>query len=61
MIATMTCDECNEIMDEVFTAQEDFRLKGWLCLSCMNFEPAIGRERKFTMGDRDGDQEGSLR
>lgn len=61
MIGSMICDECNERMDEVFTAQENFKLKGWLCTSCMHFEAAIGREKKFQIGDKDGDQKGSVR
>lgn len=61
MIGTMLCEECNEPMTEVFTAQEDFKLKGWLCTECMEFTPAIGRERKFRLEDKDGHKEGSLR
>lgn len=51
-------------MEEVFTAQENFKLKGWMCPSCYHFEKAIGRERKHKMDDKeanDGDQAGSLR
>lgn len=64
MIALMICDPCNTQMEEVFTAQENFKLKGWMCPSCYHFEKAIGRERKHTMDDKeanDGDQAGSLR
>lgn len=61
MIGTMVCEECNEPMTEVFTAQEDFKLKGWLCTECMEFTPAIGREKKFTIGDLDGDKARSVR
>jgi hypothetical protein len=54
----MICDDCNQQMTEIFTAQDDFRLKGWMCESCFHFAPAIGREKKWTMEDKDGDQEG---
>lgn len=60
MIALMVCDECNTQMEEVFHAQDDFRLKGWMCPSCFHFAPAIGRERKFRKGDEDGDQKRSV-
>lgn len=58
MIALMICDDCNQQMTEVFTAAENMRLKGWMCESCFHFAPAIGRERKWTMEDKDGDQKG---
>ena len=58
MIAIMICDDCNQQMTEIFTAQDDFRLKGWMCEGCFHFAPAIGREKKWTMEDKDGDQEG---
>jgi len=58
MIALMICDDCNQQMTEVFTAQENFKLKGWMCESCFHFAPAIGRENKWTLEDKDGDQEG---
>ena len=58
MIAIMICDDCDQQMTEIFTASENFRLKGWMCEACLNFAPAIGREKKWTMGDKDGDQEG---
>lgn len=64
MIALMICEKCETQMDEVFTAQENFRLKGWLCESCLDFQPAIGRERKWKLDDKetsDGDQTGSVR
>ena len=57
MIAIMVCDDCDTQMEEVFTAQENMRLKGWMCPSCLHFVPAIGRERLFTKGEQDGDQE----
>lgn len=57
MIAIMVCDDCDTQMEEVFTAQENFKLKGWMCPSCLHFAPAIGRERLFTQGDQDGDKE----
>jgi hypothetical protein len=60
MIALMICDDCNTQMEEVFTAQEDFRLKGWMCPSCFHFAEAIGRERLYKKGDDDGDQTGSV-
>jgi len=56
----MICDDCNTQMEEVFTAQEDFRLKGWMCPSCFHFAEAIGRERLYKKGDDDGDQTGSV-
>lgn len=52
MIAIMVCDDCDTQMEEVFTAQENFRLKGWMCPSCMNFAPAIGREKGWTIDDK---------
>jgi hypothetical protein len=48
-------------MTEIFTASENFRLKGWMCEACLTFAPAIGREKKWTMEDKDGDQEGCVR
>lgn len=59
MIAIMVCDDCDTQMEEVFTAQENFKLKGWMCPSCLHFAPAIGRERLFTQGYKDGDQKRS--
>lgn len=58
MIAIMICDDCDQQMTEIFTASENFRLKGWMCEACLNFAPAIGREKTWTMEDKDGDQEG---
>jgi len=55
MIAIMMCDECDTQMEEVFKAQDDFRLKGWVCTSCLHFAPAIGRERLFTQNDKTED------
>jgi hypothetical protein len=55
MIAIMMCDDCDAQMEEVFKAQDDFRLKGWVCTSCLNFTPAIGRERLFTQNDKTED------
>lgn len=52
MIAIMICDDCDTQMEEVFTAQENMRLKGWMCPSCLHFAPAIGRERGFTIEDK---------
>jgi hypothetical protein len=60
VIATMTCDDCNEAMQTVFTAQENFRLKGWMCPSCLCFTPAIGREHKFTIEDQDDAEKRSV-
>lgn len=51
MIAIMICDDCDVQMQEVFTASENFRLKGWMCESCLHFAPAIGRERGYTKDD----------
>lgn len=53
MIAIMVCDDCDTQMEEVFTAQENMRLKGWMCPSCLTFAPAIGREKKWTMEDKE--------
>ena len=61
MIAIMVCDDCDTQMEEVFTAQENFKLKGWMCPSCLHFVPAIGRERLFTQGEQDGDKERPVR
>jgi hypothetical protein len=55
MIAIMMCDDCDVQMEEVFKAQDDFRLKGWVCTSCLHFTPAIGRERLFTQNDKKED------
>lgn len=52
MIALMVCDDCNTQMKEVFHAQDDFRLKGWMCPSCFHFAPAIGREKGWTIEDK---------
>ena len=52
MIAIMMCDDCDTQMEEVFTAQENFKLKGWMCPSCMHFAPAIGREKGWTINDQ---------
>jgi hypothetical protein len=55
----MVCDDCDTQMEEIFTAQENFKLKGWMCPSCLNFAPAIGREKKWQLDDkekRDGDK-----
>ena len=48
MIAIMVCDDCDQQMTEVFNASEN-RLKGWMCESCLEFVPAIGRERNYKM------------
>lgn len=61
MIAIMICDDCDQQMTEIFTASENFRLKGWMCEACLTFAPAIGREKTWTMEDKDGDQEGCVR
>ena len=53
MIAIMVCDDCDTQMEEVFTAQENMRLKGWMCPVCLNFAPAIGRERKWQLDDKE--------
>jgi hypothetical protein len=53
MIALMICEECNHQMTEIFTAQENMKLKGWMCESCLTFVPAIGREKKFTISDQE--------
>jgi hypothetical protein len=53
MIAIMVCDDCDAQMEEIFTAQENFKLKGWMCPACLNFAPAIGRERKWTHADKE--------
>lgn len=50
MIAIMMCDKCEQQMVEVFNAQEN-RFKGWMCESCFDFAPAIGREHKFKIDD----------
>jgi hypothetical protein len=55
MIAIMICDDCDMQMEEVFTAQENMRLKGWMCPKCLHFAPAIGRERLFTQNDKTED------
>jgi hypothetical protein len=47
-------------MQTVFTAQENFRLKGWMCPSCLCFTPAIGREHKFTIEDQDDAEKRSV-
>lgn len=62
MIAIMVCDDCDQQMTEVFNASEN-RLKGWLCESCLEFVPAIGRERNYKMDEeRDhGDTQGCSR
>ena len=62
MIAIMVCDDCDQQMTEVFNASEN-RLRGWLCESCLEFAPAIGRERKWQMDDRrdeSGDKTGRV-
>ena len=41
MIAVMMCDKCDHQMDEIFTAQENFKLKGWMCPACLDFVPVI--------------------
>jgi hypothetical protein len=46
----MMCDKCEQQMVEVFNAQEN-RFKGWMCESCFDFAPAIGREHKFKIDD----------
>lgn len=63
MIAVMMCDKCDQQMVEVFNASEN-RLKGWMCESCFEFAPAIGRERKWKLDDKEtsgGDQARSVR
>ena len=62
MIAIMVCDDCDQQMTEVFNASEN-RLRGWLCESCLEFAPAIGRERNYKMDDRrdeSGDKTGRV-
>jgi hypothetical protein len=49
----MMCDDCDTQMQEVFTAQENFRLNGWVCPSCLHFAKAIGRERQLTIEDKE--------
>ena len=53
MIAIMMCDDCDVQMEEVFSAEHNFHLKGWLCPQCRHFAPTIGREKWFTMDDKD--------
>ena len=53
MIAIMVCDDCDQQMTEIFTATENFKLKGWMCEACFQFAPAIGREKKLTLDDKD--------
>ena len=63
MIAIMVCDDCDQQMTEIFNASEN-RLKGWMCESCLEFVPAIGRERSYKMDDaggNDGDKKGRVR
>lgn len=43
MIALMMCEKCDNQMEEVFTAQENMKLKGWLCPACLDFMPTIQR------------------
>lgn len=63
MIAIMMCDSCDQQMVEVFNASQN-RMKGWMCESCLEFVPAIGRERNYKMddrGDKHGDKTGCVR
>ena len=60
MIAIMMCDDCDVQMQEVFTAQENFKLNGWVCPSCLHFAKAIGREHKFTIEDEDNAEKRSV-
>lgn len=53
MIAIMVCDDCDQQMDEIFAAQENMRLKGWMCSACLTFAPAIGRERQWKLDDKE--------
>ena len=53
MIAIMVCDDCEQQMTEIFTASENFKLKGWMCEACFQFAPAIGRERNWKLDDKD--------
>lgn len=62
MIAIMICDECDQQMTEIFNASEN-RLRGWMCEGCLEFVPAIGRERNYKMDhrrDENGDKAGSV-
>lgn len=63
MIAIMVCEDCDQQMVEVFNASEN-RMKGWMCEGCLEFVPAIGRERNWKMDDRErenGDKAGRVR
>jgi hypothetical protein len=60
VIAIMMCDDCDVQMQEVFTASENFRLKGWVCPSCLHFAKAIGRERQLTIEDKQDDKKRSV-
>jgi hypothetical protein len=39
--------------EPVFNAEAD-RLVGWYCKACKHFDPAIGREKQYTMGGYSG-------
>lgn len=51
------CPKCSWPLHEVWKVGEvpsqKFKLRGWYCPHCLHFDPAIGRERKFTV-DSDG-------
>jgi len=52
VIAIMICDDCDEQMQEVFTASENFKTQGLECVSPVyTSSPAIGRERGYTKND----------
>ena len=35
------CDMCNDQMKPVFNGGEGMRLKGWVCIECMNWREVI--------------------
>jgi hypothetical protein len=41
------CDMCGDEMKPVFNGGEGMRLKGWVCIECMNWVEAIYRERRY--------------
>ena len=41
------CGICADVMKPVFNGGEGMRLKGWVCIECMNFRKVIGRERRY--------------
>ena len=46
-VAVEYCDMCNDQMKPVFNGGEGMRLKGWVCIECMNWREVIGRERRY--------------